>query len=123
MPSQQFVVGGGQSVRRFRQNVRAGDNGLRFSVEDGITLERDEAGISIFQIAPFFDLGYVWNVSDNPNFLQDQKFIAGLGLGILWQPLPRFSMRLDYALPLVGLDDRGRNAQDDGFYFSVNYSF
>ncbi len=123
LPSQQFVVGGGQSVRGFRQNVRAGDNGLRFSVEDRITLERDEAGISIFQIAPFFDLGYVWNVSDNPNFLQDQKFIAGLGLGILWQPLPRFSMRLDYALPLIGLDDRGRNAQDDGFYFSVNYSF
>ncbi|MCP2730076.1 ShlB/FhaC/HecB family hemolysin secretion/activation protein [Limnofasciculus baicalensis] len=123
LPSQQFVVGGGQSVRGFRQNVRAGDNGLRFSVEDRITLERDEAGISTFQIAPFFDLGYVWNVSDNPNFLQEQKFIAGLGLGVLWQPLPRFSMRLDYALPLVGLDDRGRNAQDDGFYFSVNYSF
>ena len=123
LPSQQFVVGGGQSVRGYRQNVRAGDNGLRFSVEDRITLERDESGTSTFQIAPFFDLGYVWNVSDNPNFLQDQKFIAGLGLGVLWQPLPRINMRLDYALPLVGLKDRGHNAQDDGFYFSVNYSF
>ncbi len=123
LPSQQFVVGGGQSVRGYRQNVRAGDNGLRFSVEDRITLERDEAGTATFQIAPFFDLGYVWNVSDNPNFLQDQKFIAGLGLGILWQPLPRLNIRLDYGLPLVNLDDRGKNTQDEGFYFNVNYSF
>ena len=123
LPAQQFVIGGGQSVRGYRQNVRAGDNGFRISVEDRITLERDESGIATFVLAPFFDVGYVWNRGTNPNELLDQTFIAGLGLGILWEPLPNLNLRLDYGLPLVDLDDRGENAQDDGFYFSVNYNF
>jgi hemolysin activation/secretion protein len=121
LPSEQFVIGGGQSVRGYRQNVRAGDNGLRFSIEDRITLDRDESGISTLVLAPFLDLGYIWNQSDNPNILQDQKFIAGLGLGVLWEPIPNLNLRLDYGLPLVNLSDRGDNIQDDGLYFSLNY--
>ncbi len=54
--------------------------------------------------------------------MQKQNFLAGVGLGVLWQPIPKMNVRLDYALPLVNLDDRGRNAQDDGFYFSVGYA-
>jgi hemolysin activation/secretion protein len=125
LSSQQFVIGGGQSLRGYRQNARAGDNGFRVSIEDRITLERDEAGIPTFQLAPFIDLGTVWNVSDNPNngSLPRQRFLAGIGVGVLWQPLPKVNLRLDYGLPLVNLDDRGNNAQDNGFYFSVNYQF
>ncbi|MBW4620861.1 MAG: ShlB/FhaC/HecB family hemolysin secretion/activation protein [Cyanosarcina radialis HA8281-LM2] len=122
LPSEQFVVGGGQSVRGYRQNVRAGDNGFRFSIEDRITLSRDASGASILILSPFADLGYVWNNSDNPNILQRQKFLAGLGLGLLWEPIPNLNLRLDYGLPLVNLDDRGDNIQDDGLYFSVNYN-
>lgn len=121
LPSQQFVIGGGQSVRGYRQNVRAGDNGVRFSIENRITLQRDEIGNSVFQLAPFVDLGTVWNVSDNPNKLQQQTFLAGAGLGLIYTPLPKLSLRLDYGLPLVNLSDRGNNAQDSGFYFSANY--
>ena len=37
LPSQQFVIGGGQSVRGYRQNVRSGDNGFRSAaIEDRI---------------------------------------------------------------------------------------
>lgn len=122
LPSQQFVIGGGQSLRGYRQNVRSGDNGFRFSIEDRITLERDAAGIPTLQIAPFFDMGTVWNASGNPNQLLDQKFLAGLGLGVIWEPIPRVNVRLDYGLPLINLSDRGQNAQDSGFYFSVIYS-
>jgi hemolysin activation/secretion protein len=121
LPSQQFVIGGGQSVRGYRQNVRAGDNGLRFSIEDQITLVRNEAEESVFTLAPFFDLGYVWNVGDNPNFQPPQRFIAGLGLGFIWQPIQGMNIRLDYAPPLVHLKDQGNNVQDHGFYFSINY--
>jgi hemolysin activation/secretion protein len=121
VPSQQFVIGGGQSLRGYRQNIRAGDNGVRFSIEDRITLERDEAGAATFQFAPFFDAGVVWNVSDNPNPLPSQQFIAGLGFGIIWEPLPRLNLRIDYAYPLIDIEDRGNNAQDEGFYFSVRY--
>ncbi len=123
VPSQQFVIGGGQSLRGYRQNIRAGDNGVRFTIEDRITLERDESGAATFQLAPFFDTGVVWNVSDNPSRLPSQNFLAGLGLGVIWEALPRLDVRLDYGYPLIDLDDRGKNAQDEGFYFSVRYRF
>jgi len=121
LPSQQFVVGGGQSLRGYRQNVRAGDNGVRFSIEDRITVGRDASGNSSLQIAPFFDAGVVWNVDENPNLQPRQTFLVGVGMGILWQPIPRLNLKLDYGVPLVKLDDKGNNAQDEGFYFSVGY--
>jgi len=123
LPSQQFVIGGGQSLRGYRQNIRAGDNGVRFSMEDRLTLDRDADGATTFQLAPFFDAGYVWNHSNNPGNenLPSQRFLAGLGLGLIWEPMPRLSLRLDYGVPLINLTDRGKNAQDNGFYFSVNY--
>lgn len=123
VPSQQFVIGGGQSLRGYRQNIRAGDNGVRFTIEDRITLERNESGAATFQLAPFFDTGVVWNVSDNPNPLPSQRFLAGLGLGVIWELLPQLNLRLDYGYPLIDLADRGKNAQDEGFYFSVRYRF
>ena len=121
LPSQQFVIGGGQSVRGYRQNVRSGDNGVRLSVEDRIALQRDESGSPTLQLAPFADAGWIWNAEENPVDLPDQTFLAGIGFGVLWQPLPRLNLRLDFTVPLVDLDDRGVNAQDDGIYFSVNY--
>ena len=122
LSSQQFVIGGGLSLRGYRQNVRSGDIGFRFSVEDRYTVQRDADGIPIVQFAPFLDLGAVRNVGNNPNILPDHKFLAGVGLGVLWQVIPGLNVRVDYALPLVDLKDRGDNAQDSGFYFSVNYA-
>ena len=123
LPSQQFVIGGGQSLRGYRQNVRSGDNGFRFSIEDRITVLRDEAGLPTIQLAPFFDMGAVWNRAGNPNPLPSQKFLAAIGLGLLWQPLPRLNLRLNYAIPFVDLADRGNDAQDEGFNFSFSYQF
>jgi hemolysin activation/secretion protein len=123
LPSQQFVIGGGQSVRGYRQNVRSGDNGVRFLLENRITVQRDGAGQSVLQVAPFVNLGAVWNRSSNPNRLPEQNFLAGGGIGLILEPTPQLSLRLDYALPFVKLDDRGENAQDRGFYFSLGYSF
>lgn len=123
LPSQQFVIGGGQSVRGYRQNARSGDNGLRFLLENRMTVQRNAAGQSVLQVAPFVNLGTVWNRSDNPNRLPEQKFLAGGGVGFILEPSPQVSLRLDYALPFVDLSDRGENAQDRGLYFSVGYSF
>ncbi len=123
LPSQQFVIGGGQSLRGFRQNARSGDNGFRFSIEDRIALIRDEAGMPTLQVIPFADLGMVWNKSDNPNPLPSQKFLAGVGVGLLWQPLPKLNLRVDYAAPLINLRDRGNDAQDQAVYFNVIYQF
>jgi hemolysin activation/secretion protein len=124
LPSQQFVIGGGRSVRGYRQNARSGDNGFRLAIEDRITVERNQAGLSTIELIPFLDLGAVWNHSDNPNKLPNQTFLASAGLGLLWNQalgLERMTMRLDYGIPFVNLSDRGNNAQDDGFYFSIRY--
>ncbi|WP_323808758.1 ShlB/FhaC/HecB family hemolysin secretion/activation protein [Nostoc sphaeroides] len=121
LPSQQFVIGGGESLRGYRQNVRAGDNGVRFSAEDRQTLMRDETGASTVQFASFLDLGTVWNSGNNPNTLQGQNFLVGLGVGLIWELLPRLNVRVDYAIPLVDISDRGNNAQDRGLYFNLNY--
>jgi hemolysin activation/secretion protein len=121
LPSEQFVIGGAQSVRGYRQNARSGDSGVRFSVEDRITLVRNSQEEAVFLVAPFFDMGYVWNNSNQFTFQESQRFIAGLGLGFIWQPISGMTVRLDYAPPLIYLDNRGNNIQDNGFYFSVNY--
>lgn len=122
LSSQQFVIGGGQSLRGYRQNVRSGDNGFRFSIEDRITLQRDASDVPKLLLAPFFDAGTVWNMSSNPNKLTNQTFLAGLGLGVIWEPIPRVNVRVEYALPLVRIRDRGDNLQDSGIYFNIIYT-
>ncbi|MDX2100104.1 MAG: ShlB/FhaC/HecB family hemolysin secretion/activation protein, partial [Leptolyngbyaceae cyanobacterium bins.59] len=121
LPSQQFVIGGGQSLRGYRQNARSGDNGFRFSAENRIVVQRNEAGAAEIQLAPFIDLGVVWNTSGNPNALRNETFLVGAGAGVIWQPFPGFGLRLDYAVPFISTTDRGNNVQDSAFYFSVNY--
>ena len=117
-PSEQFVIGGAQSVRGYRQNARLGENGLRLSVEDRITLIKNEAEQPLFQIAPFADLGLVGGDSTEDT---DNNFLAGIGLGLISEPIKGLSLRLDYAPPLVDLDDKGSNIQEDGFYFRLGY--
>ncbi|MEG4622975.1 ShlB/FhaC/HecB family hemolysin secretion/activation protein [Microcoleus sp. w1-18aA5] len=122
LPSQQFVIGGGQSLRGYRQNVRSGDNGFRVSIEDRITLQRDASGNPKLQLAPFLDAGTVWNVANNPNTLTNQTFLAGVGLGVIWEPIQRVNLRVDYAFPLVRISDKGDNLQDNGIYFNIIYT-
>jgi hemolysin activation/secretion protein len=123
LPSQQFVIGGGQSLRGFRQNARSGDNGIRLSLESRFVVARNEDGRTVLQLVPFVDLGTVWNNSRNLNLLPSQNFLAGGGLGILFEPIKRLNLRLDYALPFVNLSDRGSNLQESSLYFSIGYQF
>jgi hemolysin activation/secretion protein len=55
--------------------------------------------------------------------LPSQNFLAGGGLGILFEPIKRLNLRLDYALPFVNLSDRGSNLQESSLYFSIGYQF
>lgn len=124
LPAQQFIIGGGQSLRGYRQNVRSGDNGFRFSVEDRITVLSGEEDGQTIQLAPFLDLGAVWNKPNNPNKLLDEQFLIGVGLGLQWKNfigIKGLDLRFDYGIPLVEIKDRGNNIQDDGLYFQVNY--
>jgi len=123
LPSEQFVIGGFYSVRGYRESIRNGDNGIRLSVEDRISLARNDRGRTVLALIPFVDLGYVWNQDDNPNDLPEQTFLASVGSGLVYEPVENLNLRVDYGLPLVDLVDRGNNLQDSGFHFSIGYQF
>lgn len=129
LPSQQFVVGGGQSLRGYRENVRSGDNGFRFSIEDRITVASNKGPNTqvrepILQIVPFIDVGAVWNHAGNPNELPEQNFLTSTGLGLLLdlplsQSKTNLQLRIDYAIPLFEIDTFGNTLQDNGLHFRL----
>ena len=126
MNPEQFLIGGAQSVRGYRQNLRSADNGVYFSLENRMQAVKDQAGRSLLQVAPFVDLGYVWNSVNNTNLSQNNRFLSGLGVGFLWSPHTDLNFRLDYGYALTDLspDDRGSDAlQSQGIHFNVNYGF
>ena len=127
LPINQFVIGGSQSVRGYRENVRSGDNGFVFSVEDRIGLLPHFDGEPQLQVIPFFDLGFVWNNASNPNITPDDNFLASLGVGLVYQPFrgkyfEPLTFRLDYGVPLVTIDGVGNNLQDSGVHFGISYA-
>lgn len=72
----------------------------------------------MLQIRPFFDLGTVWhNQAEN----LDSKTIAGLGLGLSWQPQRDLFFQIDYAIPLVAVENQGNSLPENGVYFSLRY--
>lgn len=124
LPSQQFVIGGGNSLRGFRQNARSADNGVRLSLETRFTTLRDrQTQRSLLQVAPFIDLGTVWNNPRNPNLLPSQNFLAAAGVGLIVEPVEHLVLRVDGALPFVNLKERGHNLQDAALYFNASYQF
>ena len=123
LASQQFTIGGGQSLRGFRQNARTGDNGIRFSLENRFVVFRNDQNAALLQVIPFLDAGTIWNHSNNPNPLPNQNFLAGGGVGLLFTPFSQLNLRLDYALPFVNLSDRGSNLQESALYFNLGYQF
>ncbi|MCS6781685.1 MAG: ShlB/FhaC/HecB family hemolysin secretion/activation protein [Gloeomargarita sp. SKYBB_i_bin120] len=117
----QFVIGGGQSVRGYRQNARSGDNGMRISAEFRIPAARDANGQPFFYLTPFIEFGRVWNNRTNPNVLTTPNTLAGAGIGFLWTPVPGLDVRFDAGVPIIYNRDRGFDMQDYGLYFSVVY--
>lgn len=127
LPVNQFVIGGSQSVRGYRENIRSGDNGFVFSVEDRIGLFPHYDGQPQLQVIPFFDLGAVWNNGSNPNIIPNDNFLASLGISLTYQPFrgrlfEPLAFRLDYGIPLIDVEGNGDNLQDNGIHFGINYS-
>ncbi|ACB51592.1 hypothetical protein cce_2242 [Crocosphaera subtropica ATCC 51142] len=124
LPDQWFIIGGAESVRGYRQNIRFGDNGFRLSVENRINILDNSVNESTLEIAPFIDMGTVWFATDNDNS-QNKKFIMGTGLGLIWNDaatIEGLTLRLDYGIPLISLPHFGNNLQEKGLYFQINYS-
>jgi len=118
LPIEQFSIGGIDTVRGYRQNQRVADNGVVGSVEVRFPIISNPDGIGTIQIAPFFDIGTVWN---NQGTVPSPNTLASIGLGMRWQIDPSFSARLDWGIPLNSISEQGNSLQDRGISFSIRY--
>ncbi len=120
LSNQQFTLGGDRSILGYRQNLRSSDNGIRLSLEDRAIVGRNSQGQANLQLLGNVTAAQLWN---NGGATFDKGFLASVGVGAIWEPLPRLVTRLDYAIPLVSINDRGNSFQDSGFNFSIGYGF
>ncbi len=120
VPLEQFRVGGVNSARGYRQDLSLGDSGIFGSAELRVPILRFKQVDGLVQIAPFFDIGTLWNTDDVEIA---NATLPSLGLGLNFAMGDRFNARLDYGIPLVDIETEGDSLQEDGFHFSVDYSF
>ncbi len=118
LSSEQFGLGGQQTVRGYRQDALLRDNGALISAEARFPMIRFSED-SIVQVAPFLDAGTAWNHRDTP---EGRNVLVGTGVGLLWQQGENLTARLDWGIPLVNTDSSGDSLQDSGLYFSVRYN-
>ena len=117
---EQIGIGGGASVRGYRQDLLLTDNGAILGAEVRIPVWRVPKVKGVLQVAPFIDFGLGWNHSgDKPN--PDSDKLLGAGVGLLWQMGDQFNARLDYGIPLINVGGGDRTFQEKGIYFRINY--
>ena len=117
-PQEQFSLGGGLSVRGYRQDALLADNGMFISTEFRFPILRVRNWNATLQLTPFFDFGTVWN-SNELELVDDT--LSSVGLGLIFQVGTRFSAQLDWGIPLVYIDNNGDSWQEDGVYFYLRY--
>ncbi|GBE92392.1 surface antigen [Nostoc cycadae WK-1] len=119
VPLEQFGLGGQLSVRGYRQDTLLTDNGILFSSEFRFPIVRANKIQGVLQLAPFIDVGKGWNTKgNNPS----SSTLVGAGLGLLWKQGNNFSARLDWGIPLISVDGAKETLQENGLYFSMQYS-
>jgi hemolysin activation/secretion protein len=120
VPTEQFALGGQQSVRGYRQDALLTDNGIFASAEVRFPILRVERIKGVLQIVPFVDFGLGWNSSGNLTL--DRNTLVGVGVGLQWQMGDRLTTRFDWGIPLINADSDRRTLQEQGLYFSITYS-
>lgn len=119
VPLEQFGLGGQSSVRGYRQDTLLTDSGLFLSAELRLPIVRSTKMGGVLQLIPFMDFGTGWNTtSKNPS----PSTVIGTGLGLLWKQGDSFSARLDWGIPLTSIEGEKSSLQENGLYFSVQYS-
>ena len=119
LPSEQFGLGGQETVRGYRQDALLTDNGALLSSELRIPILRVPSVKGLLQVTPFVDMGTTWNsAGEDPN----PNSLIGAGVGLLWRMDDTFSARLDWGIPLIRIESSNRTWQENGVYFSVRYT-
>lgn len=131
---EKLAIGGANTVRGYPENLLVRDNGVALTTELQVPLfGRTTPHPLNIGLVPFIDYGASWDDEDTDpgSKVRDSdatRFIASVGLGVRWNPLPGLDAQVfwgaDVADNFDGDDPRDlreRDLQDDGVHFSVTY--
>ena len=122
LPSEQFGLGGLETLRGYRQDLLLTDNSAFATAEIRLPLFRIRAIESVFQLAPFFDVGTAWNNGGESREVAGSNTLASIGLGLRLSLFDSFTARFDWGIPLVAVDTEENTWQEKGLYFSLEHS-
>ncbi|KYC40825.1 peptide transporter [Scytonema hofmannii PCC 7110] len=116
LSSEQFGIGGLDSVRGYRQDALLTDNGFFTSAEVRLPILRIPEIKGVLQVTPFVEFGMGRNV-DRPN--PNPSNLLSTGLGLRWQMGNNLTARFDWGIPLIYAKDNNKTLQEQGLYFTV----
>ena len=117
--TEQFSLGGINTVRGYRQDALLTDNGFLAAAELRLPILELEKINATLQFTPFIDFGTGWNNDEEET---EFETLIGTGFGLLLQTPERFSARVDWGIPLINNTD-GDSLQEEGVYLQVEYGF
>jgi hemolysin activation/secretion protein len=119
IPTEQFSLGGANTVRGYRQDALLTDSGFSATAELRVPIARLPQINGTLQFSPFIDFGTGWNTDG-----EDTEFntLVGTGFGLLLQTEENLSARIDWGIPLINDDSEDDNLQDNGVYFQLEYN-
>ena len=118
LPLEQFSLGGLYSVRGYRQDQLLTDSGFFLSAETRFLILQTFARKGSLQLIPFLDYGVGWNANgENPS----PNNLVSVGLGLLYSQ-GNLTARFDWGIPLVDVPGNKTTWQENGLYFSIQYS-
>ncbi len=117
--SEQFGLGGEDTVRGYFEQQFVADNALLFNIEFySKPLSLFKAQKNELTFLAFFDYGYGRNYSYSSEEFKQQHLI-GIGPGLRYDIMPYFNLKMDYGFQLIGVPGDFRTGR---FHFSVNVS-
>lgn len=125
LPVEKMPVGGAWSVRGYRENLLVRDNGLTATAEWRLPLFRDREPTSGFDACAitavaFADFGQSWD--QDTGLPSDRKTrLYSVGLGVVWSPLPRWTVQLFRGEALNDVGSTGDDLQDNGWHFRLAF--
>ena len=125
LPSEQFTVGGIDTVRGYRENTLVRDTAWFASLEYRIPIAhlpipalQRTVDDGVVELIPFIDAGGGQNRLASE--LTDDT-IASAGIGVRWRPSERLDLALYVAQPFEGRPDDRHDLQDLGIHFRISF--
>lgn len=118
LASEQFGLGGINSVRGYRQDLLLTDNGALASVEFRLPIARVPQWNGVLQVTTFGDVGTAWNNSSSRDE-NNTNTLVSVGLGLRWLQGNNFTAGVEWGIPLVSVDTQTQSNtwQEKGLYF------